>query len=268
MPRSLSLALASLAALTCLAQAQQLKTETVTVNVRPGVTMRYLAVSADQPMAAVILLPGGNGVLKLDEKGNIGSLAGNFLIRSRNMFAREGLYVAALDAASDQQGGMNGQVRLSQQHAQDVAKVITDVNKRANVPVWLIGTSAGTLTEANVGARLHSGGPHGLVFTSTMTQLQPGLCGKSVYDAQLSEFSGPALVVSHRADGCGCSPGGAGPNNKLLAALKGASAKEQQVFNGGKTPTSGPCDAFAQHGYFGIEGSVVKAIAAWIKSRH
>ena len=263
----IALALALLGALPGAAQAQQLKTETITVDVRPGVTMRYLAVSAGAPKAAVILLPGGNGALKLDANGTIGSnLSGNFLIRTRGAFAREGLYVASLDAASDQQGGMNGQVRLSPQHAQDIAKVIADVKARAGVPVWMIGTSAGTLTAANVGARLRGDRPQGLVFTSTMTQLQAGHCGKSVYDAQLSAVTLPVLVVSHSEDGCGCSPGGEAPNNKLLAALSSASIKEQKVFSGGSAPVSGPCDAKAQHGYFGIEASVVKAIADWIKS--
>ncbi|HET7681338.1 MAG TPA: hypothetical protein VFK79_14540 [Xanthobacteraceae bacterium] len=266
MPRSICVAPALLAALLSTAQAQQLKTETVTVDVRPGATMRYLAVSAGEPKAALILLPGGNGALKLDAGGQIGGLSGNFLIRSRGMFAREGLYVAALDAASDQQGGMNGQVRLSPQHAQDIAKVIADVKTRAGVPVWVIGTSAGTLSTANIGARLRADRPHGVVFTSTMTQLQAGHCGKSVYDAQLSAISVPVLVVSHSEDGCGCSPGGAGPNNKLLAALSGASVKEQKVFSGGTPPVSAPCEAKAQHGYFGIEASVVKAVADWIKS--
>jgi len=228
--------------------------------------MRYLAVTAGEPKAAVILLPGGNGALKLDAAGQIGALAGNFLIRSRGLFAREGLYVAALDAASDQQSGMNGQVRLSAQHAQDVAKVIADVKTRAGVPVWIVGTSAGTLTAANVGARLRGERPHGVVFTSTMTQLQAGHCGKSVYDAQLSAISGPVLVVSHGDDGCGCSPGGEGPNKKLLTALSGATVKEQKVFSGGSPPQSEPCDAKSQHGYFGIEASVVKAIADWIKN--
>jgi hypothetical protein len=265
MRKNLGLAVAVLCALPFAAQAQ-LRTETITVNVRPGATMRYLAVSAGEPKAALILLTGGNGVLKLDAEGKIGALGGNFLIRNRHLFAREGLYVASLDAASDQQGGMNGQIRLSAQHAQDLAKVIADVKQRAGVPVWVAGTSAGTLTAANVAARARGNGVHGVIFTSTMTQLVPNLCGKSVYDAELSAFSGPVLVVSHADDGCGCSPGGAAPNNKLLAALKGASAKEQKVFSGGAPPKSGPCDAYSPHGYFGLETDVVKSIASWIKS--
>src|SRR4051794_37570714 len=110
MRQSIGLAFVLLGAWTCAAPAQQLKTETVTIGVRPGVTMRYLAVSADQPKAAVIMLPGGNGALRLDANGQIGALAGNFLIRTRNRFANERLYVASLDAASDQQHGMNGLV--------------------------------------------------------------------------------------------------------------------------------------------------------------
>src|SRR6266571_3422656 len=49
-------------------------------------------------------------------------------------FVRQGLYVAALDVSSDRPGGINGLVRLSQQHAQDIEKILTDVKIRAGVP--------------------------------------------------------------------------------------------------------------------------------------
>ena len=255
------------------AQAQQapLKTETITVTVRPGVIMRYLGVTAGgPPKAAVILLAGGNGALRLDAAGAFGSdLGQNFFVRSRGLFAREGLYVAALDAASDHQAGMNGQIRLAQQHADDIAKVIADVKARAGgAPVWVIGTSAGTLSTANVGARLSRGAapPRGIVLTSTMTQLGAAHCGKSVYDAALGSISVPVFVVSHRDDGCACSPGNEAAGAKLLAALSGTRAKEHKIFSGGSAPVTGPCDAKAQHGYFGIEASVVKTIVDWIKS--
>lgn len=258
-------------AFSALAQQGALKTEAVTVAVRPGVTMRYLGVTSEgQPKAAVILLAGGNGALRLDAGGAIGSdLGGNFLVRSRGLFAREGLYVAALDAASDRQSGMKGDIRLSQQHADDIGKVIADVKTRSGgVPVWVIGTSAGTLSTANVGARLSRGAapPRGIVLTSTMTQLGAAHCGKSVYDAALGSISVPVLVVSHKDDGCECSPGSPAAGAKLIAALSGSRAKEHKIFTGGSAPVSGPCDAKAQHGYFGIEVSVVKTIADWIKS--
>lgn len=249
----------------------QLKTEVVTVNVRPGVTMRYFRVAdAAPPKAAVILLAGGNGALKLSPSGTNGSgLSLNFLIRSRNEFARQGLVVAALDTASDYSGGMNGLIRLSRQHAQDIGKVTEELKKQTGVPVWLVGTSAGTLSAAGTSSQLAQSPsrPHGVILTSTMTVLDAaGHCGKSVYDAPLAQIKSPVLIVSHRDDGCACSPGGSAAGARLLAALSGASAKEHQIYVGGDPPLSGPCDARSPHGYFGIEGRVVKAIADWIAS--
>ncbi len=268
-----ALAIAPLFALSLALPAHaQLKTEVVTVDVRPGVTMSYLGVADTAPAkAAIILFAGGNGALNLSPSGAIGSgLRSNFLIRVRQKFAAQGFYVVALDAASDQQSGMNGVVRLSQQYAQDVAKVIADVKKRTNLPVWLVGTSAGTMSVASVASQLASSPqrPSGIVLTSTMTTLsQADNCGRSVYNASLAAIKGPVFVVSHRDDGCGCSPGTADVGAKLLAALPAASAKEHQIFTGGNPPTSGPCDAFSQHGYFGIEDDAVNSIANWIK-RH
>jgi hypothetical protein len=245
----------------------QWKAETVNVNVRPGITMRYLAIPASgKAEAALILLAGGKGALKLSPAGTFGDLSLNFLIRSRDQFARQGLAVAALDAASDNLGGMNGKIRMSVEHAQDVGKVIADIKKRTGVPVWVIGTSAGTLSAANIGARSDPA-PDGIVLTSTMTTLdKAGYCGVTVYSAPLASIKKPVLVVSHKDDGCECSPGRQEVGAKLVAALSGASAKELKIFTGGSPPRSPPCEANSQHGYLGIEGDVVKWIADWIKA--
>jgi len=247
----------------------QLKTEVVTVNVRPGVTMNYLEVTGgDRPSAAVILFAGGNGVLDLQPSGSIRTdLALNFLIRSRELFAREGLVAAAVDVASDRRSGMNGDIRLAGQHAQDIARVVAVLRSRTGVPVWLVGTSSGTLSAAGVAARLarSKSGPDGVILTSTQTRLITGLCGRTVYFAQLSAIRVPVLVVSHRDDGCPCSPGSPGVGSKLMATLRRSSAKEHKIITGGDSPLSkAPCLARTPHGFFGIEGEVVKAIAEWI----
>jgi len=247
--------------------------EVVNVEVRPGVTMRYLAITPDgQPRAGVILLAGGNGALRLSPSGAIGNLSLNFLVRSRERLASQGLFVAVLDAASDHRPGMNGAIRLSEQHAQDIGRVVADVRRRAGgVPVWLIGTSAGTLSAAGACARLAGADPtmrpHGLVLTSTMTTLDAaGYCGKSVYDAALGEIRVPVLVVSHQDDGCRCSPGNSAVGARLLASLSRAPAKVHRIFTGGSAPISDPCDWQAPHGFFGIEDSVIAFIADWIKA--
>jgi pimeloyl-ACP methyl ester carboxylesterase len=268
--RILAFAIALLFALPHAVAQTQLKTEVVTVEVRPGATMSYLGVTgSDPPKAAVILLAGGNGALNLGPSGAIGSnLAANFLIRVRGQFARQGFYVAALDAASDKQGGMDGPTRLSPQHSQDIAKVIAEVKKRTGLPVWLVGTSAGTLSAASAAARIAQADlrPTGVVLTSVMTALSSAdNCGKTVYDASLAAIKVPVFIVSHRDDVCACSPGGAAVGAKVLAALTGTSAKEHRLVTGGSPPLSGPCDARAPHGFFGIEDSVVAVIADWIK---
>jgi hypothetical protein len=244
----------------------QSKTEVVDVPVRAGAVMRYLSVPArGQARAAVILLAGGKGALKLSPAGAFGDLSLNFLIRTRDQFAAQGLAVAALDAPSDHLGGMNGKIRISVEYAQDVSKVIADIKKRTGLPVWVIGTSAGTLSAANVGARSNPG-PDGVVLTSTMTTLDSaGYCGMTVYSAPLASIKRPVLVVSHKDDGCACSPGSQEVGAKLVGALSGAPAKEFKMFTGGSPPRSPPCEAYSQHGYLGIEGEVIRAIAEWIK---
>jgi hypothetical protein len=74
----------------------------------------------------------------------------------------------------------------------------------------------------------------------------------------------PVLIVHHDHDGCRASPyAGA---EALMDRLKRSPKREFIAFDGGDPPRSDPCEAFAQHGYLGIENRVVDAIAAWIKA--
>jgi pimeloyl-ACP methyl ester carboxylesterase len=218
----------------------------------------------------VVLLVGGNGVLGLGRGGSIeAGLRFNFLIRSRELFARQSLYVAVLDAPSDRGEGMNGAYRLTLQHAREIGAVIAHLKSRLDVPVWLVGTSSSSISAANAAARLPIAAlprADGIVMTSSLTVLTSN-CRRTVHDASLSAIRVPVLVVSHRDDGCECSPGSAASGATLLAALTGTSRKDLRVFTGGSTPLSGPCRPRAPHGFFGIEERVVKAIADWIKAR-
>jgi hypothetical protein len=251
-------------------QGTGLKQELLSVQVRPGAIVTYLGlVGSAKPAGTVVLLAGGRGVLGLGPKGSIQTdLRLNFLIRSRELFARQGFYVAALDAPSDREEGMNGAYRLSLQHARDIGQLIAHLKGRLGVPVWVVGTSSSTLSAVNAAARLPAGDlprPDGIVITSSMTELTP-FCGATVYEASLSSVRVPVLIVSHRDDACECSPGSVATGGKLVAALTAAVRKEHRIFAGGLAPLSGPCAARAPHGFFGIEERVVKAIADWIKA--
>jgi len=247
----------------------------VVVEVRPGVTVKYLALVKPKttPTNAVMLFAGGNGLLNLQPNGSIGTnLSGNFLVRSRDRFVQQGLFVAVVDTPN--QVAIDGNVRLSAQYAQDMAHVIADVRGRIDKggKVWLVGTSAGTMSAASIAARLprlspptkdNLRRPDGIVLTSTQTTLVKGYCGRTVFNAQLSAVNVPTLVASHLADACACSP----PKTsvKVIAALTGAPAKKNATFSGGDPPKSkDPCMAMTPHGFLGIEDQVVAAIADFV----
>jgi pimeloyl-ACP methyl ester carboxylesterase len=233
-----------------------------TLEPRPGVTESFLLVHPEgPPVASVILFSGGEGAVLLKRFGPKWS-HGNFLVRSRDLFAAEGLLVAVLDVPSDQAAGY-GRFRVSKEHARDVAAVIADLKALAAVPVWLVGTSKGTVSAAFVAGQLRLGGPDGVVLTSSITERSRGTMD-TVLDADLDEIRVPTLIVHHKQDGCSVTQYNVA--RLLPRQLKRAPRKEFLSFEGGIS-VGDLCEAFAHHGYNGIEPEVVRAIAAWIKAK-
>jgi hypothetical protein len=231
-----------------------------TIESRPGVTQPFVVVeSAGVPVASVILFTGGEGVVGFKGPGPFPRGA-NFLVRNRKTFAAHGVLVAVIDAPSDHAGGL-GSFRLTENHARDVAAVIAALRRQAPVPVWVIGTSKGTVSAVNAAARLRIGGPDGLVITSSVTR---GVRIGTVFDAGLGEVRIPTLVVHHEHDRCVGTPG---TDARALAARVRAARTELLLFQGGAGGGTGPaaCGPWSAHGYFGIDEEVVKAIADWIK---
>jgi pimeloyl-ACP methyl ester carboxylesterase len=233
-----------------------------TIPGRPGVTQGLLLLRPPgRPVASVILFAGGDGDLALSAAG-IGQLQGNFLLRTRQRWVREGFLVAILDRPSDRKGGL-WNFRTTPEHAADVKVAIATVREVAPVPVWLVGTSMGSLSAANAAARLTEGGPHGVVLTSSVTETSRASY-ETTRHAGLGDIRAPTLVVHHRDDACRASPySGA---EAILRALKQAPVKELLAFEGGSPPISQPCEAKAAHGYLGIEAKVVAAIGTWIRA--
>ncbi len=97
----------------------------VDVPSRPGITQRILVITPDKPKAAVILFAGGDGGLTLEADGRIPKLAGNFLVRSRQLFAEQGLTTVVIDAHSVKHSLPYLSVhRLSDDHVADFKAVI------------------------------------------------------------------------------------------------------------------------------------------------
>jgi predicted alpha/beta-hydrolase family hydrolase len=247
-------------------QASAATEEVRSVATRKGVTQAFLLVrSPKTPAASVILFAGGDGHLALSPPNEIGQLKTNFLVKMRERFANAGFLVAVIDTPSDRGDYWN--FRTSKEHAEDVKQVIAALREMAPVPVWLVGTSMGSVSAAGVAGRLAEGtaGPDGLVLTSSIVQTSRNT-GETVKTAKLGDIRIPTLIVRHKDDACKFSSPGEAPS--LYKALAQANPKELLTFEGGNPPKPDPCETQAPHGYFGIERDVVDAIIQWIKAPH
>jgi pimeloyl-ACP methyl ester carboxylesterase len=269
MRRQFALALASVAFLAAtVACAQAAGVSLASIKTPRGVAQSLLIVSpTEKPAAIALLFAGGHGALGLKSATSMKWGAGNFLVRSRDLFAARGLLVAVVDAPSDRQNGMNAIFRMSRAHAQDIEAVAAHVKKQADVPVWLVGTSMGTFSAA--GGAIAAKNIDGLVLTSTITRAKRDWKiaeshRDGVASMVLSQVSVPALIVSHRKDGCDITPAADAP--KLRARLTKSIKVEVALLDGGKPPISEPCQAKSQHGFFGIEPLAVDTIVKFIKA--
>jgi len=233
------------------------------IPTRAGVTQRIILLSPPEPKAAAILFAGGHGGLQVSTKGSMNWGEGNFLIRSRKLFAEAGLTVVVVDAPSDRQTPpfLSG-FRQSPEHAADVKAVISWLREAARVPVWLIGTSRGTQSAAYIATQLVSTeGADGLVLTSTILKQDRG---RPVQAMPLGRIRIPVLVVHHEQDGCAECPFSEVPT--LMGKLENSPRTQLIAFQGGVSKGD-PCEAFAYHGFNGIEREVVQKIVAWILTK-
>lgn len=244
----------------------------VCLPTRTEVTQSFLLEVPDQAKAAVLLFAGSAGHLGLESVDGRPRIANgnNFLVRSRHLFAQAGLIVATLDAPSDQSGGMDAAFRLSPEHAEDVAAVVAYLRKQASLPVWLVGTSQGTLSVARVGAQLgHQ--IDGVALTSSISRsggrqsYHGAVAPQGVLTLGLEGLAVPVLVLAHADDACGVTP--ADDASRIIDHLEQSPRKSLRVLHGGDPPRSGPCDALSAHGYLGIEPEAVQAIADFVLGR-
>jgi pimeloyl-ACP methyl ester carboxylesterase len=236
----------------------------VDIPSRPGVTQRFLYIAPASAKGSVILMAGGHGGLQIFPGGRFGWGNGNFLVRTRQLFADAGFAVAVMDAPSDRQSApfLSG-FRQTPDHAADVKAVIAwlkNAEQQAPGPVWLVGTSRGTQSAGFIATELSpaQGGPDGVVLTSSILA-DPN--GRAVPRMPLEKITVPVLVAHHEQDGCRlCAFSDLPP---LMGKLAKTPKSELISFTGGQS-TGDPCDAMAYHGFNGLEADVVSKITAWM----
>jgi hypothetical protein len=245
--------------------------EVVTLETHGRTTTRYALLQPKNAQAALVLLPGGGGHVDLDDKGCPRALKGNSLVRSLPHFHGAGFATALVDAPSDHPGedGLKG-FRMSPQHADDLGKVIAELRKRTNLPVWIVGTSRGTISAANAAARLTGpAAPDGVVLTSAIMSGGSGghrpWAVQTVFDLKLEAIRVPILVLGHAADNCPRTP--AGLMSGITARTNGAREQVATVTGGAGGAPAGleACQGQTPHGFQGQEAAVAAGIARFIR---
>ena len=211
--------------------------ELVAVTPSSGERFNYVLTtrSPDKIAYGVILMPGGNGRMEPHMEGAriVFTGGGNFLIRSRELFADPQFVAASTDATTT---------------SDRILAIVQDLEKRyGGIAIYVIGTSKST--EATmVLAKSLDGQVAGFVHSSSMNAI-------SSFDPR--GLKSRNLIVLHRQDACRVTSPSAGvsSHNKY--------GTELIEMEGGKS-TGDDCEAYAHHGYYGIERETVDKMKAWI----
>lgn len=227
------------------------------VPTREGVVTTLFWEAAPDAKATVFLFPGGAGGFGKFEDGKATGM--NFLVRSEPYFVSNGFNVAIFGRPSDSQD-LDYADRISDTHMSDVHKVLEFVKQKADVPVWIVGTSRGTVSATAAAIKLQ-GEMAGVVLTSSVVSYKkPGAVPKQ----DLDRIKVPVLVLHHAKDACPlCQPHEV---PAILRGLKNAPIKKEVMVSGGGNPTGNVCEALHWHGFIGAERETVDLIANWIKA--
>ena len=249
-------AIAALAA-ACLASAAAFADDgLVRIDTRPGVKVGYWMMERPKAAATLVLLPGGEGGIGLKD-GALHST--NFLVRERDRFAAAGFNVAIVGKPSDRDD-LDLAFRAGPEHVEDLRRVVEALHARYGKPVWLVGTSRGTVSAAAAAIALGDA-IAGVVLTSSITQAKGPY---AVEDLDLARIKVPVLVMHHKRDKCNATlPSDAG---LIVDGLKNAPVKKLAMVDGGSGARGDPCEPWHWHGYVGMEQEAVDAIVAFVRN--
>ena len=207
-----------------------------TARAASGEAIPYILTSKPgTPAYAVILMPGGQGRVNPRMEGGklVFAGGGNFLIRSRELFA-DGRFVAVSTDASSTPDRM--------------LTIMRDLQTRyGKSPIYLIGTSR-SIEVTMALARPLDGIAAGFVHTSSMN----GIAG---FDPR--GLKSRHLIVLHTMDACRVTS----PSSGVASHRKYGT---ELIEMSGGTSTGDDCEAYAHHGYNGIEQRTVDKIKGWI----
>jgi hypothetical protein len=222
-----------------LAQSEKLDLYIDSARFTDGDAIPYVFVPSSKlpPKYVLIVMPGGKGTigLKKNEDGSpFYSGKGNFLIRTRGLFADDELAVIVIDRGRslDRMRGVIGDIKT----------------KFPSAKIFIAGTSLST-TETIYMSDNMDGEVSGFIHTSSVG---------SIGGLDTRNRKSRNLIVTHKYDGCRVTPTNSSIENHERYGT------ELFLMEGG-IDEGDPCQAAGHHGYRGIEQEVVNKIKAWIK---
>jgi pimeloyl-ACP methyl ester carboxylesterase len=232
--------------------------EIVSLATRPGVTQSFviLGMEGRTPEAVAVLYGGAGGRINLRrEEGQVKFSARNFLPRSGAESARNGRFGG--DGHPSDQVDLTEGYRTGAEQTVDARAVVRELKKRyPALPIYLVGTSRGTISVAYLGRDLGDE-VAGVVLTSTMFgSSNPRRQAPTLRGFDYARIKAPLLFVHHRDDACEHTP--------YAAAAKLAPRYALVSVKGGKPAESHACEPLSAHGFYGVEAQAIDAIAAWM----
>lgn len=228
------------------------------IETRPGVTVPIFALWQNNAVATLVLFSGSDGGF-----GKIGSdgwpSSNNFLIRTGALWTAHPFNVVMVGRPSDGIDLGDGAVRIGAQHAADNLAIYKAVKQHSPLPIWVVGTSMGTISAAASAIQDKDNLISGLVLTSSVTSRKRT---GALPTQDLAKIHVPTLIVHHEKDACKiCLPYEV---VHIANGLANVPIKKTVMVNGGSGAKGDPCHAEHYHGFIGMEKQVVDLIAAWI----
>lgn len=227
----------ALVSIACGMGAAQARDELVTTaHYVGGEVIPYILTSKDgTPSHAILMMPGGPGNLapRIDDGRLVMSLGGNFLIRSRELFARPAIVAVSIDATTT---------------PARILAIVDDLQARfGKLAIYVAGNSRGTHATMTLSAPL-DGQVAGFIHTSSLNAI-------ASFDTR--QFRSRHLIVHHAMDLC------KGARVTAASASHRSYGTDLIVIEGGSS-IDHPCEAHAHHGYYGVEKETAEKISAWM----
>jgi hypothetical protein len=223
-----------------------------------GDHQRVLYAAPPRPWATIVMLSGGAGNVGVERDGDVRHDE-NFVVRTRARWVARGYAVLIPDTIDG--ANLRG-VRSSPEYARLIDGLVEFSHAQARGPVFLLGTSQGSIAAMNGAAHAAPGSVAGVVLTESVSRL--GGSHETVFNADPQDVTAPALVVSNQDDACDVAPPEDAP--RIAAAMTHSRDVSVLTVAGGFTKSRNACGSLTPHGYYGIEAQVIEKISQWMRA--